>query len=106
MRSIAPSNMLFGLCLLKRLSMSVLSYFTQFSYARKFCVTFFVRACLYVVEEEEDIQLTEGEIEAALNRDDDLGRLVMHVFSFSVAPFEEVFGKDALVVSAEEGATH
>jgi hypothetical protein len=58
------------------------------------------------VEEEENIQLAEGEIEAALNRDDDLGRLVTRAFSFSVAPFAEVFGDGVLVASAEGGAAH
>jgi len=56
--------------------------------------------------EEENIQLADGEINAALNRDDDLGRLVTCAFSFSVAPFSEVFGNSALFSLTDKGGAH
>ena len=69
----------------------------------KNCVTFFHLACLTHVN-EEDITLTECEEADALNRNDDLGRLVTCAFSFAIAPFDEVFGGGALAATVGKEA--
>ena len=47
-------------------------------------------ACFSAVENEEDIQLTDEEVQAALDREDELGKLVSAAFSFSLPPFGDV----------------
>jgi len=50
---------------------------------------------------EEDIYLADAAIRDALNREDELGRLVSRAFSFPVPPFGVVRG--ALATSEGEG---
>jgi len=45
------------------------------------------------VETEEDIHLADAEVRDALDRGDELGRLVARAFSFSVPPFGDVRGE-------------
>ena len=52
-------------------------------------VTFSVLACLVFVNDEE-VLLTDAETADALNREDELGRLVLSAFSFDIQPFDEV----------------
>ena len=64
-----------------------------------FLVTFCVFACLSFVNDEAFL-LTDAEIADALNREDELGKLVSCAFSFDVLDFGEVaagvgsFGKE------------
>ena len=46
--------------------------------------------CFSAVETEEDIHLADEEVQAALDREDELGELVSAAFSFSVPPFRDV----------------
>ena len=52
-------------------------------------VTFSVLACLSFVNADE-VSLTDAETADALNREDELGRLVLSAFSFDIPPFDEV----------------
>ena len=52
-------------------------------------VTFSILACLCFVNDEE-ISLTNAEIADALNREDELGKLVFRAFSFDIPPFNKI----------------
>ena len=47
------------------------------------------------MEDESSTILTEAELSAAIDRDDELGRLVTRAFSFAIPSFVEISGVDA-----------